>query len=445
MRVCLFEDQKVRDLEPLVLTRAAFELLCGQDSLADKQCRCFDSPEVGVLIRPHLAPLYRLQHPHRPVNDPAWLRADATILVNARWLPPPFASAFPQCGRENTRWSPSVAMIEDEVAYAIVQAEQLASLPLPAPPTSAEVTVNGLEDYLESWKNTLPRWPAGGCLIRYPWDLIERNAEQLIQDYALTASARPVHRPREMPALVGRADHLLIDPTARLDPLVVADTTSGPVIIDREAVIAAFSRLEGPCYIGPRTHVLGAKIRAGTTLGPDCRVGGEVEASIIQGKTNKYHDGFLGHSYVGEWVNLGAGTQSSDLRNDYGEVTVTIGGRPVATGLHKVGCFLGDHTKTGLGTLLNTGTTAGVFCNLLPCGRLLPRYFPSFSSCWNGTLAENANLPQLLQTAREVMRRRGATLTDVHAELFRYLFNQSVAERQRILREEERRPLRKSA
>jgi UDP-N-acetylglucosamine diphosphorylase/glucosamine-1-phosphate N-acetyltransferase len=227
--------------------------------------------------------------------------------------------------------------------------------------------------------------------------------------------------------------------------MVMVDTTNGPVIIDREAVITAFSRLEGPCCIGPRTHILGAKIRAGTTLGPDCRAGGEIEASIIHGKTNKYHDGFLGHSYVGEWVNIGAGTQNSDLRNDYAEVTVTIGGQPTATGLTKVGCFLGDHTKTGLGTLLNTGTTAGVFCNLLPSGRLLPRYFPSFSSCWHGTLAENSSLPRLLQTARAVMQRRGAVLTEEHTELFRQLFEQTAAERQRLLSGPERRSLRRSA
>src|SRR5262249_705025 len=150
------------------------------------------------------------------------------------------------------------------------------------------------------------------------------------------------------------------------------------------------------CYVGPRTHILGAKIRKGTTLGPNCRIGGEVEASIIQGNTNKYHDGFLGHSYVGEWVNLGAGTQTSDLRNDYADVHVTVAGERVATGLNKVGCFIGDHTKTGLGVLLNTGTTVGVFCNLLPAGRLLPKCIPSFCSCWKGALRETSELARLI-------------------------------------------------
>jgi UDP-N-acetylglucosamine diphosphorylase/glucosamine-1-phosphate N-acetyltransferase len=244
--------------------------------------------------------------------------------------------------------------------------------------------------------------------------------------------------------VVGPEEGLLLDPTAQLEPLVVCDTTRGPVLIGREAVVTAFSRLEGPCSIGPQTHVLGAKVRAGTTLGPNCRIGGEVEASIIHGHSNKYHDGFLGHSYVGEWVNLGAGTHNSDLRNDYGEVTVPIAGRPVATCLTKVGCFLGDHTKTGLGTLLNTGTNVGVFCNLLP-GGLLPKYVPSFCSWWSETLVDNADLSPLLQTATEVMHRRGCTLTEAHTALYRRLYDQTAAERRWTVREAELRCLRRSA
>jgi hypothetical protein len=185
-------------------------------------------------------------------------------------------------------------------------------------------------------------------------------------------------------------------------------------------------------------------VRAGTTFGPQCRIGGEVEASIVLGHSNKNHDGFLGHAYVGEWVNLAAGTYTSDLRNDYGPVRVMVDGRLVATGRTKVGCFLGDHTKTGLGTLLDTGTNAGVFCNLLP-GGLLPRYIPSFACCRDGVPTDRADLADLLDTAGEVLRRRGRTLTGTHAALYRAVHEQTLAERRRVVREAERRPLRRSA
>ena len=193
----------------------------------------------------------------------------------------------------------------------------------------------------------------------------------------------------------------------------------------------------------PRDSYPGGEDSHGTTLGPGCRIGGEVECSIIQGHTNKYHEGFVGHSYVGEWVNIGAGTQTSDLRNDYGEVSVPTRGQPVATGLSKVGCFIGDHSKTGLGTLLNTGTSIGVFCNCLPSGGYLPKYLPSFSSWWNGSITEHANLVQLLRTAEDMMQRRGQLLTELHRELFHQLQAQTAAERSWAIRTQDSIPLRK--
>jgi UDP-N-acetylglucosamine diphosphorylase/glucosamine-1-phosphate N-acetyltransferase len=421
-RVCLFEDTAVAGLEPLTLTRPAFDLLCGLSSLGDKQRRAFGAASAGALVRPHLADVVRLRHPGTAVNEADWLRDGPLVLVNARWLPPPEPVAD---GGE-----PSVALIGEEVAYAVLTAVE-----------ARGCRWREADDILESLKARLPRRPAGGRLVRHLWELVHCNGEQISLDFA---ERRPTPPPAEM-ALVGPAELLSVDPRAKVEPMVVADTTGGPIVIEAGAVVAAFTRLEGPCCVGAGTHVLGAKVRAGTTLGPRCRVGGEVEASILLGHSNKYHDGFLGHAYVGEWVNLGAGTSNSDLRNDYGAVTVTVGGRPVATGMTKVGCFLGDHTKAGLGTLLNTGTNAGAFCNLLPSGGLLPRYVPSFASWWNGALVDNADLPRLLQTAVTVMSRRGVTLTPAHAALYRALFEQTAAERRRALWEAEQRRLRRGA
>jgi UDP-N-acetylglucosamine diphosphorylase/glucosamine-1-phosphate N-acetyltransferase len=423
MRVCLFEDRGVLDLEPLTLTRPVFELLCGLSSLGDKQRRLFSSADLGLLVRPELADLCRCRHPGTPVNDAAWLRAGPVVLVNGRWLPG--AGPVPDTSQ------PCIALVGGEAAYAVLDPHHLADC-------SAET----LDDCLAAWKARLPQHPAGGRLFRYLWEIVAHNGEQITRDWqAQGGTPRP---PAGSPAVVGPADLLRIDPTARIDPLVVADTTGGPVVIGSEATVTAFTRVEGPCCIGPRTQVHGANIRAGTTLGPDCRIGGEVEASIAQGYSNKYHDGFLGHAYVGEWVNLGAGTSNSDLRNDYGEVRVTVNGRLVPTGQAKVGCFLGDHTKTGLGTLLNTGTNAGVFCNLLP-GGLLPKYVPSFISYWNQALSDRADLWALLQTAAKVMGRRGCGLTEAHAALYGELYERTAVERRRVVREAEMRSLRRSA
>ncbi|MGH7174196.1 MAG: putative sugar nucleotidyl transferase [Gemmataceae bacterium] len=430
MRVCLFEDRGALDLEPLSLTRPVFELLCGLSSLAAKQSRFFPPGPRGVLVRPQLADLCRLHSPAVPVNDLTWLRAGPIVLTNGRWLPPSLPLSLADLS------GPCVALVHDEIAYAVVAPEHL-----------ADCSPNTLEDCLSNWKATLPHRPAGGRMIRYLWELVRHNGEQIVADWQTAAPPFEVESIRAAHpglAIIGPQEHVLIHPSARLDPMIVADATLGPIVIEQDTVITAFTRLEGPCVIGPRTQVHGAKIRAGTTLGRDCRIGGEIECSIVQGHSNKYHDGFLGHAYVGEWVNLGAGTQNSDLRNDYGEINVTVNGRRVNTGLTKVGCFLGDHTKAGLGTLLNTGTNAGIFCNLLP-GRLLPKYIPSFGSWWNETMSDRAELAELLHTAAEVMRRRGVAFTETHAALYRTLFEQTAAERRRAVRDAELRALRRSA
>jgi UDP-N-acetylglucosamine diphosphorylase/glucosamine-1-phosphate N-acetyltransferase len=425
MRVCLFEDAGVANLEPLTLTRPVFELLCGATSLSCKQQLFFAGNEVGVLIRPFLADLNRLEHPETPVNDEPWVRSGPIIFVNGRWLPP----------LENTDISnPCLAWVGDQVAYASLPAE-----------LAAEFSLDNFEDLLDTWKQKLPYRPAGGCLINFPWDIVEQNSRQLCQDTERLDRSSEQLAPDVNFAIVGPKVRLHVDSTAQIDPMVVVDTKRGPVVIDRKAVVHAFSRLEGPCYIGPHSHVLGAKIRSGTTLGPECRIGGEVEASIVHGHSNKYHDGFLGHSYVGEWVNIGAGTQNSDLRNDYAEVTVQVNGRLLSTGLTKVGCFIGDHTKIGLGALINTGASMGAFCNLLPSGGLLPRFIPSFCSWWQGNLKANDNWRQLLDTASVMMGRRDRSFTEAHATLYSDLFDQTALERQRTLQVAQQRAWRRSA
>lgn len=425
MRVCLYEDRP-EQLEPLSWTRPVFDLRSGLVTLGQKQLRHVGASAWGALVRPMLEDVVRLQHPDVAVNDADWLAADDLLLINGCWLPPVDALALPA--------DSCVGMVDGVPAYVLLKKGMLTS-----------IAIEQLPMLLQVWQHTLPAHAAGGRLIAYAWDLVECNAEEIRRDFGWLPPCRHTRRDGQDAALLGPIGNLWIAPTAKIEPMVVIDARRGPVIIDEHATISAFTRLEGPCCVGPHSQVFGAKIRAGTTLGPHCRVGGEVEASIIHGYTNKYHDGFLGHSYVGAWVNLGAGTHNSDLRNDYGEVTMTLHGLPVHTGMTKVGCFLGDHTKTGLGTLLNTGTSVGAFCNILPAGGYAPKYVPSFTTWWNGKLREAFTLEQMLATAQTVMARRGIELTDAHKELYAWLLDETQKERRRVLRESEQRQLRRSA
>jgi UDP-N-acetylglucosamine diphosphorylase/glucosamine-1-phosphate N-acetyltransferase len=208
-----------------------------------------------------------------------------------------------------------------------------------------------------------------------------------------------------------------IHKSVEIAPSVVIDASGGPVIIEERTRIEPFSFIEGPCYIGPDCRIVGGRIRSGTSLGPICRVGGEVEESILLGFCNKYHEGFLGHAYLGEWVNLGALTTNSDLKNNYKEITVELGGRNIDTGSIKIGSFIGDHTKTGIGTMLNTGINIGFSCNLYGAGLFAQKSINSFSWGEPGNL-QDYRLDKAIETAEISMGRRDIAFSQTHRKLF---------------------------
>src|SRR5262245_9321888 len=412
MRICLYEDRHVRSLEPLTLTRPAADLLCGLTTLGHKQARYFAAKTVGHFCRPAVSELVRTRDA-AGVNDPFWLRAAPTVLVNARWVPPPgtVGSHLARRPRGADLFADGsyLATVDGQVAYAVLDTRRLQAV---TPAMLAE----GLDDCPDL--GPLPLHEVGGSLVRRPWDLVDLNAGQITRDFeADTDPTAAGFHPTGF-ALVGPADRLFIHPSARIDPMVVADTTHGPVVIGADAVVHSFTRLEGPCAVGVGSVLHGATVRAGTTIGRHCRIGGEVECSVVLGYTNKYHEGFLGHSYVGQWVNLAAGTHTSDLRCDYRPVSVPVNGCEVPTGRTKVGSVIGDHAKTGLGVLLNCGTVIGPFAQVLPTGSFAPREVPAFARVGPSGVRE-LDVGPLLATAEVVMRRRGKELTPALEAVYR--------------------------
>ena len=183
------------------------------------------------------------------------------------------------------------------------------------------------------------------------------------------------------------------------------------------------STIVGPVYIGKKCKVkCGAKIYEGTSIGQVCKVGGEIEETIIHEYSNKQHDGFLGHAYIGSWCNLGADTNNSDLKNNYGSVDVILDGEnKTDTGLTFVGLFMGDHSKTGIDTMFNTGTVVGFCSNVFGAG-YLPKYISSFS--WLEAKEENQiyKLEKAVDVAKKVMQRRDIRFSNSDKTIFNYLF-----------------------
>jgi UDP-N-acetylglucosamine diphosphorylase/glucosamine-1-phosphate N-acetyltransferase len=365
------------------------------------------------VIRAHLETVQRLRDPHWVVNDRNWLAIDPVVVANGRWVPP---VAF-QIPDEHGPW---VGLCDGQPACALVGPEEAMAL-----------EPYGVDAWFERMLTKFGGMDVGGEWISRPWDLVSKNGAHLEHDFALAARKGVGHHHWTTLALVGPADRLAIHETARIDPYTVFDTTNGPIILGPKVWVQPFTRIEGPCWIGAATQLFRANLRGCVSIGPTCRIGGEVESTIVHGFSNKYHEGFLGHAYVGEWVNLGAITSNSDLRNDYGEVHVPLQGDPIATGQAKVGCFIGDHTRTGMGSMLNTGTAIGVMCNVLPAGILLPKHVPSFTAVLYGRVGPGFALEKLFETARVVMNRRGKTFTEADEQLYATLYEQTRLERQR--------------
>jgi UDP-N-acetylglucosamine diphosphorylase/glucosamine-1-phosphate N-acetyltransferase len=195
---------------------------------------------------------------------------------------------------------------------------------------------------------------------------------------------------------------------AGVEPGVVFDVRRGAIVLEQHAYVRSGSRLEGPLYVGPGSEILGGAV-GWSALGPRCRVRGEITAGVFLGYANKAHEGFLGHSVVGRWANLGAGTTTSNLKNTYGAVRIDLGADRIETGRQFLGSLIGDHAKTAIGTLLPAGAIVGVGANVFGSANA-PKVVPAFA--W-GLAGERQSLDGFLTTARRVMPRRSVEVTDV--------------------------------
>jgi len=413
MRLILVDQPTDKRLNfyPLALSRPIWELRCGMTSLAEKLIAKFDGSDVACFVPPYLAGTYRARS-DCPVNDPASLAGDDLLIVAARVK----AAGF---DIEPSGASCVSVDADGEILFARIAEADLATL-----------NTESIDALLDSARTKLPAADAEVTAWNYIWELILENPAQLIEDFS-TAGRSGVEGAVEEPcAIRGDLKDVYIGAGASVHPMVVIDASEGPVYISEGAEIHPFTRIEGPCYIGPKSILLGAKCREGTTIGPLCRIGGEVEESIIQGYSNKYHDGFLGHACVGEWVNLGALTTNSDLKNDYSSVEVTLEGKhPIDTGSPKVGALIGDHVKTSIGTLLNTGAYVGAMALITSTGKPLPKIIPSFAWFIEGVVTKGFGKGKLYEAAQKAMLRRGAQWTEADETMWNEVFKMTQPER----------------
>ena len=212
--------------------------------------------------------------------------------------------------------------------------------------------------------------------------------------------------------------NIYISELAEVSAGVILDGSEGNIIIDDDALIDIGAIIKGPSYIGTSSIINpGAKLK-NVTIGPCCKIGGEVEHTTFHGYSNKQHDGYLGHSYVGEWVNLGANTNNSDLKNNYSNIRINAGHEQIDVGMF-AGCLIGDYSKTGISTMINTGTYIGLGCNVFG-GGFQNKHIPNFS--W-GRDGEKTDFEKFIKTLKIVKERRDQVITPAEFELIKNIYN----------------------
>ena len=409
MALILFDDERARAWTPFSVTRPAGELLFGCLTLRERAERFWGEPCVGHITDP------RLQGFAEPGAAPV-LDTDAResahgpgekttrILFSSRAVPD-FVPAPPA----------------DEPAVLTVQG-QIVGWVLPPGTNSPEE--NDLLDP-DGFDMGLPQVEIPGRVLSNIWDLVVGNGEQVSSDVPVLFPESRFTLPEGVH--VSGAERVSLGEGVHLEAGVHLDATDGPIRLSDGAHVSALTRLAGPAFVGPHTHLLGGSL-GNVTIGPACRVRGEVSSTVLLGYVNKAHEGYLGHAYLGRWVNLGALTTNSDLKNNYGNVRVHMAEGLVDTGLIKVGCFLGDHVKTGIGTLLPTGCVVGVGSNLFG-GLMAPTHVPPFS--WgSGDRLEEYDIGRFLDTAGLAMSRREMSLEEGSRTLLQRAWDRTRPERE---------------
>lgn len=426
--LCIFEDKKVENFYPLTLTRPVYDLRCGISALWEKTLKVIsedggvNKENIHLFCRSYLAPIVAQRMGVSRVNQLKELKKNSVLFINGRLL-------FFKEKKISLQGKEEIVIQGDDIVYARLSKATLRKLSFSSP-ERIEQSLNQAKHMVQvkEIESSPAKRENGFNLLEYPWDLIRLNAEAIRADFELERKSGIKGTLKEDVYLVNPGQ-IYIGEGTFIEPGVLLNAEKGPIYIDEDVKIRPPTVIDGPSYIGKGTIIDGAKIREGCSIGPACRIAGEIEESIFYAYSNKHHDGFVGHSYIGEWVNLAALTTTSDLKNTYGQIKVHLEGKEVDTCEIKVGSFIGDHSKTGIGTLLDAGCIIGVACNIFG-GNIVPKYIPSFS--WGGKDGFTENrLNRVVEVVRIVMERRKVKQTQIDRNLLERVYELTAAERKR--------------
>ncbi|MDQ3673325.1 MAG: hypothetical protein M3365_02985 [Gemmatimonadota bacterium] len=375
-----YDDLRARNFEPFALTRPCSEMRAGTSLVRRRWESATGMKSKGFLGAPHLAHFEEGDAPPA-VGEKAEIPA-GSVVINSRCV-----IAL------DTRLDPFDLLMCDGLASAVRLAR----------PVPASKFADGTLD-LGTIQTSLGGRKVTGRWMSEVWEFIATLGDQLTEDIPLRARSLIMAAPE---LTVSGKGAVFVEEGAEIGPNVVFDVSAGPILVRRGASISPFSHLVGPLYVGSHAQVLGDRV-ASSSIGDVCKVRGELSNSVFIGHANKGHAGFVGHSYLGRWVNLGALTTTSNLKNTYGSVQLWTRSGLRNTGQQFLGTLFGDHAKTGIGTMLSTGTVLGAGANVFG-GKMPPKAVPPFA--WGDSEPyDTFDLTRFLEVAERAMARRDVKL-----------------------------------
>jgi UDP-N-acetylglucosamine diphosphorylase/glucosamine-1-phosphate N-acetyltransferase len=398
IQYCLFEDEFLENFHPLTLTRPVYDLRIGIFTLGEKWKYSLSvKTDLSGPLREHLKGVFQ-----EPVIDS---KVEAVLWINPRFIP----------DLKITEQVKSLS-ISECITYQSQQVAALIDIKTHKKWIKHGLNFSNLNEQKLNSEDPI--------IIKNVWELFQLNGDQIESDIKLSGKIAYGEEDIFPQTTFSSPENIYIDEGAIIEPGTILLADKGPIYIGRNTHLMANSIIRGPSAICEKSVVkMGAKIYEDTTIGPVCKVGGEISNSIFHSYSNKAHDGYTGNSVFGQWVNLGADTNTSNLKNNYGSVKVTEWktNKEVDTGQQFIGTIMGDHSKTGINSMLNTGTLCGVCCNLFSDG-YPPKFVPSFS--WvSGQEIVPYHFTKAIEAMEKMMARRSVPLTKSYHNMMKAIFD----------------------
>ena len=393
MNIYVYEDDKTLDLSPLSSNRATFDIRIGSETFLDRIKKLFPNHSISLFVREELEAVTKEKHSELKVNPKE--------IDEGMWLV------------GNVIWEKNDFMVLPDKETLFYNNNNL---------IGAFLSKDSSDDWIKNKRST-PKIEKKSELksnyCPYLWDILSQIPKTLL--YESEEFKKGIQPSTFEGVEFLNSDNIFIGDNVKIQPSVLMNAENGPIIIEADTTIYGQTYLEGPLYIGKRSLVKPLTQIKNSAFGPMCKLGGEIDTVIIQGYSNKVHEGHLGDSFVGEWVNLGSGTQNSNLKNNYSFVEVELNNKKIETNKTHIGTFIGDYTKTAIGTKLNSGSVIGL-------GSMIATYgFPSklidpFTWYINGE-KRKVILDKFFNTTYHCMNRRNKRLSESEIDLLKKLYN----------------------